>query len=233
MQNIKQLMDQICTPHLVFHYKVLSHWVVIILAILIAIAVTGMIKNLLNNIDQKQPAATLEIVSGIVAIIAALVILIIFISPFWNAKTKIWYDATVNSSSVFNREKQEVAKEYPFCVVIEEHDDIDKPLYFVFCKNETAVNHIDNQINRLENNGSAMFLNSNSNTAIIHVTNFKKVKTKYSAPWPENRQYYAYLPQSYFIVDQSSVLDDPAIESNIVNTNQLNSNLIKLFNGSN
>lgn len=46
-------------------------------------------------------------------------------------------------------------------------------------------------------------------------------------------QSYVHLPQSYSIINQKIVLDDPATDSNIVNTNQLNSNLIELFNGSN
>lgn len=229
MQNIKQLMDQICTPHLVFHYKVLSHWIVIILAIFIAFVLSAVMWAVLE--EYKHSRWVLGVVALVVVITT--LFLIIFIQSFWNLKTKTWYDATVNSSSVFNREKQEVAKEYSFCDVIEERDDIDKPLYFVFCNDEATIKHIDNQINRLDDNGSVVFLNSNLNTVVIRVTNYKNVKTKYKAMDLKPGQSYVHLPQSYSVVNQKIVLDDPATDSNIVNTNQLNSNLIELFNGSN
>lgn len=223
-----QLMNQICTPHLAYHYKILPHSVVIGIAVVLLILLLMSGWSALSYDEPKHLGLKICLFS-----VGTLIVIVVFVLNFWNFKTKTWYDATVNSLSTFDQEKQEVAKEYPVCVVIEERDDIDKPLYFVFCKDEITVNHINNQINRLENNGSVMFLNSSSNMTVINVTNFKKVKTRFGIPWPENRQYYAYLPQNYSIVDQPSILNDPAIESNIVNTSRLNGNLIKLFNGSN
>lgn len=240
MQDIKKLMSQICTPHIAYHYQITPHWIAFAMAIAILLAGIGIGEGMLENIKQKHLGLKIGFFS-----VGLLIVLTVTVLTLWNCKTKTWYDATVNSSSTFVQAKKAVSKEYPFCIVIEEREennddimtnpDIDKPIYFLFCKDEATVKHINNQINQFEKNGnSVVFLNSNSKMIVIHTTKFKKIKTAYESPvfWGKNQE-NAYLPQSYSIINQPIIFQNLGVDLNIISTNQLNSNLIQLFNSSN
>lgn len=240
MQDIKKLMSQICNPHIMYHYKILSHQITLVIALVLLLFILMLGWSMLDDIGSKHFGLKICFVS-----VGTLIVIVTVVLNFWNYKTKTWYDATVNSSSTFVQAKKAVSKEYPFCIVIEEREesnngtavnsDIDKPIYFLFCKDEATVKHINNQINQFEENGnSVVFLNSNSKMIVIHTTKFKKIKTAYESPvfWSKNQE-NAYLPQSYSIINQPIIFQNLGVDLNNISTNQLNGNLIQLFKDSN